>query len=49
MTDKERAFLDEIQAVCEKHSVSIVYHADEWFHFESGDIDIAITDDLLEE
>ena len=51
MNTKERAFLDDLKAVCEKHGVYIqkyCYDDRIWF-FDGKDVVIQITEDLLEE
>jgi hypothetical protein len=52
MTEKERAFLDELQAVCKKHDVGVYRHCgfpDSEPYFIGDEIQIRINEDLLEE
>ena len=53
MTEKERAFLDEIQAVCKKYSVVMWDNGVDFYFIDTDmaktNIMILITEDLLEE
>ena len=53
MTEKERAFLDEIQAVCDKHNVAMWDDGIDLFFVDTDmsrtNIEILITEYLLEE
>ena len=53
MTEKERAFLDEIQVVCDKHNVAMWDDGIDLFFVDTDiaktNIEIKITEDLLNE